>query len=57
LIPDGWFPIGSDNGDMLFINSKDYKDYQRENSYLYWSKKLYVDNAKEIGLNFERWFE
>ncbi|MEV5027748.1 SMI1/KNR4 family protein [Paenibacillus sp. LPE1-1-1.1] len=57
LIPDGWFPIGSDNGDMLFINSKDYKDNQRENSYLYWSNKLFVDNAKEIGLNFERWFE
>src|SRR5690606_16881602 len=24
LLPDGWFPIGSDNGDMLFINSNQY---------------------------------
>ncbi|MFD2615700.1 SMI1/KNR4 family protein [Paenibacillus gansuensis] len=57
LIPEGWFPIGSENGDMLFINSNVYSNNQTENNYLMWSSKLFVDSAKEIGLNFERWLE
>lgn len=25
MIPDGWYPIGTDNGDMLFINANEYR--------------------------------
>lgn len=55
LIPDDWFPIGSDNGDMLFINSNQYEN--RYSSYLYWTEMLFVDSAIELKMNFERWFE
>ncbi|GAA0358416.1 SMI1/KNR4 family protein [Bacillus horti] len=55
LIPKGWFPIGSDNGDMLFVNSNENVD--RYSSYLYWTELLFVDDAIKINLNFERWLE
>jgi SMI1 / KNR4 family (SUKH-1) len=55
MIPEGWFPIGSDNGDMLFINSNECKD--RFSTYLYWTEMLFVDTAIKLDLNFERWLE
>ncbi|MBN6187780.1 SMI1/KNR4 family protein [Aneurinibacillus sp. BA2021] len=57
LIPEGWYPVGCDNGDMLFINSKECCVNQRENSYLYWTEMLFTDSAIELELNFERWLE
>lgn len=55
MIPDGWYPIGTDNGDMLFIDSNQCQG--RFSSYLYWTEMLFVDSALELELNFERWFE
>lgn len=55
MIPNGWYPIGSDNGDMLFIDSNQCHD--RTSNYLYWTEMLFVDRAIEIEMNFERWLE
>ncbi|WP_054403093.1 SMI1/KNR4 family protein [Paenibacillus solani] len=55
MIPDGWYPIGSDNGDMLFIDSN--QCHGRASNYLYWTEMLFVDSAIEIEMNFERWLE
>ena len=55
LIPQGWYPIGCDNGDMLFIDSNKCGD--RESTYLYWTECLFVDSAIDIKMNFERWLE
>lgn len=56
IIPEGWFPIGTDNGDMLFINSTKYTN-SRECGYLFWTEMLFVDDALELDLSFERWLE
>ncbi|WP_340398511.1 SMI1/KNR4 family protein [Paenibacillus sp. FSL H8-0079] len=55
MIPQGWIPIGSDNGDMLFLNTNECID--RFSSYLYWTEMLFVDSAIKVDMNFERWFE
>ena len=55
MIPDGWYPIGSDNGDMLFIDSN--QCHGRASNYLYWTELLFVDSAIEIEMNVERWLE
>jgi hypothetical protein len=55
MIPKGWYPIGTSNGDMLFINSNECND--RSSTYLYWTEMLFVDSAISLDLNFERGFE
>ncbi|WP_281888062.1 SMI1/KNR4 family protein [Paenibacillus sp. YYML68] len=59
LSPSGWYPIGSDNGSMLWIDQTVLKEesLNKRNNYLHYSEKLFTDSAIPLNLNFERWLE
>lgn len=57
IVPQGWYAIGSDNGDMLFIDSTKCSANNREADYLYWTEMLFTDSAIDLEMNFERWLE
>lgn len=51
-MPEGWYPVGYLDGDMLCINSKEVDEHDRKTNYLYWS----LNDKQKLHFNFEIWF-
>ncbi|MBB4823097.1 hypothetical protein HNO89_000315 [Sporosarcina luteola] len=58
-LPEGWYPIGFDNEDLLLIDSKKVKTNSKAANYLYWSSLIDLAHNDVIDLkgNFEIWLD
>ncbi|MEW4282564.1 SMI1/KNR4 family protein [Priestia koreensis] len=58
LLPKGWYVIGNDDGDHLFVNSNQLNEDGEGDHYLYWSSLIDVDtDPTNLNCNFETWLE
>jgi hypothetical protein len=51
-MPEGWYPVGYADGEMLLINSNNVDVNNRETNYLYWNS----EDKQKLNSNFEIWF-